>query len=72
VEVLSPRTRDNDLGPKRTRYLRSGARELWLIDPADRGAVIATASGERRLLTADEVTSTLLPGFRMPLSDLLA
>jgi Uma2 family endonuclease len=72
VEVLSPRTRDNDLGPKRGRYLGAGVRELWLIDPADRSAVIATASGEKRLRAPEELTSPLLPGFRMPLSDLLA
>ena len=33
VEVLSPATRENDLGPKRDRYLRAGVREVWLIDP---------------------------------------
>ena len=72
VEVLSPGTRDNDLGAKRGRYLGSGVRELWLINPADRSAVLATASGEKRLRAADELTSTLLAGFRIPLSDLLA
>ena len=72
VEVLSPGTRDNDLGPKGARYLRSGVRELWLIDPAHRAAVLATASGEKRLRAADELTSPLLAGFRMPVSDLLA
>ena len=53
AEVLSPRTRDNDLGPKRGRYLRAGVRELWLIDPAGRSAVLATASGEKRLRAAE-------------------
>jgi Uma2 family endonuclease len=69
AEVLSPATRDNDLGPKRSQYLRSGVRELWLID---RAAVLATASGEQRLRAADALTSPLLPGFRIPLSELLA
>ena len=72
VEVLSPGTRDNDLGPKRSQYLAAGVRELWLIDPADRTALIATASAERRLSTGDELTSGLLPGFRMALADLFA
>ena len=34
VEVLSPATRVNDLGVKRTHYLEVGVRELWLADPA--------------------------------------
>ncbi len=33
VEVLSPSTRTNDLGIKRERYMASGVRELWLVDP---------------------------------------
>jgi Uma2 family endonuclease len=33
VEVLSPSTRANDLGPKRAVYMRAGVRELWLADP---------------------------------------
>ena len=70
VEVLSPATRENDLGPKRDRYLGAGVREIWLIDPADRSVVTVTASSERRVDTEDRLESPLLPGFGMPVSEL--
>lgn len=34
AEVLSPSTRKKDLSIKRRKYLSSGVRELWIIDPA--------------------------------------
>jgi Uma2 family endonuclease len=33
VEVLSPSTRETDLGRKRTLYAQSGVREYWVADP---------------------------------------
>jgi Uma2 family endonuclease len=72
VEILSRSTRENDLGPKRRVYMEGGVRELWLIDPAEGTAVIASSSGERRLSARDELTSPLLEGFAIPLSDLFA
>ena len=33
VEVLSSRTREIDLGPKRKIYAASGVREMWIVDP---------------------------------------
>ena len=32
-EVLSPATRQVDLGPKRAIYAREGVGHLWLVDP---------------------------------------
>jgi Uma2 family endonuclease len=40
VEALSPATRENELGAKRTLYLRADVRELWLIDAADRSVTV--------------------------------
>jgi Uma2 family endonuclease len=63
VEVLSPATRENDLGAKREAYVAAGVRELWLVDPAA-GTVIVVADGAPRTWAAgDELTSALLPGF---------
>ncbi len=70
VEVLSPATRENDLGPKRDRYLAAGVRELWLIDPAQRAVLIVDASGERSLTDRDELRSPLLAGFAMHVAEL--
>lgn len=72
VEVLSPSTWANDLGPKRRAYLEGGVRELWLVDPADRTATIITAAGERRLGDEEQVTSPLLPGLAIVVSDFFA
>ncbi len=72
IEILSPGTRENDLGPKRRQYLSTGVRELWLIDPADRTATVVTASSERHLSAEDELASPLLPGFTATVSALFA
>jgi Uma2 family endonuclease len=72
VEVLSPATRANDLGPKRRAYLKGGVREVWLVDPAERTGTIITAAEERRLRAAERLTSPLLPGLAIVVSDLFA
>ncbi len=35
VEILSPGTRDHDLGWKKTLYAREGVRHYWVVDPLD-------------------------------------
>ncbi|HYB22328.1 MAG TPA: Uma2 family endonuclease [Solirubrobacteraceae bacterium] len=67
VEVLSPSTRANDLGVKRELYMRSGVRELWLVDPDARTVMRVRPDTE-----ADEVLgegqvlrSELLAGFAL-------
>ncbi len=76
VEVLSPSTRANDLGPKRAVYLRAGVRELWLADPGQRTLTRVPADPGRSvdgavqetLIASDTLTSRLLPGFTLPLT----
>ncbi len=65
VEVLSPSTRANDEGVKRELYLRSGVRELWLVDPDARivTRVRADASPDEVLGEGSILTSALLEGF---------
>ncbi|MBE2316591.1 Uma2 family endonuclease [Solirubrobacter sp. CPCC 204708] len=72
IEVLSPKTRDNDLGPKREQYVAAGVRELWLIDPAERQVLVVTPDGERRLTADDTLTSPSFPGFAMRVAALFA
>jgi len=72
IEVLSPATRDNDLGAKRRQYLDAGVRELWLVDPADRSITILDAAGDRRVVRDDVLTSPLLPGLAVPAAELFA
>lgn len=61
VEVLSPSTRDNDLGAKRDEYAAAGVREIWLADPqAAEVIVISTGHAERRFGRTDRLSSPLL------------
>jgi Uma2 family endonuclease len=75
AEVLSPATRDNDLGPKRELYARAGVRELWLVDP-EAAAVTPCHAISGGLIAAeplrgdDQLRSTLLPGFAMRAGEL--
>lgn len=66
IEILSPSTRDHDMGPKLSVYKASGIPEIWLFDERDR-----TVIGERRVgdgyrreqRTEGRLDSTALPGF---------
>jgi Uma2 family endonuclease len=69
VEVLSPATRENDLGAKRAAYLAAGVTELWLADPAA-GTVTVVGVGERTLRPGDRLASDLLPGFAVDVASL--
>jgi|SRR4051794_38229545 Uma2 family endonuclease len=72
VEILSPATRANDLGPKRQQYLAGGVGELWLVDPETRSVVLAGPDGERRLGARDTLTSERIPGFSLRVAALFA
>jgi Uma2 family endonuclease len=72
VEVLSPSTRENDLGAKRHQYLSAGVRELWLVDPADRSVTIVDRTAERRLTGDGAISSPLLPNFAAAVAELFA
>jgi Uma2 family endonuclease len=47
VEILSPSTRDYDLGPKKALYARYGVQEYWIIDPAARSLAVLVLRGDR-------------------------
>lgn len=72
IEVLSPSTRENDLGPKRVQYLAAGVQELWLVDPADATVLGVTPAGDVRLGGGGELASPLLPGLRLRIADIFA
>lgn len=67
VEILSPKTRKLDLGPKKSVFARHGVKELWIVDPdlreIDRFDLTTNATTPIQHLTAtDRFTSPTLPG----------
>jgi Uma2 family endonuclease len=77
VEVLSPNRPSRDLVQKRIIYARAGVREYWVIDLDRREVTLfrRIAEGlfdEGRILTENETLhSEVLPGFEVPVRDLL-
>ena len=74
VEVLSPWDRSARLQEKLPDYFSSGARLIWVLDPAEKTVLVYRTPEPDRLL---RVTDTLegedvLPGFRLPLAELFA
>jgi Uma2 family endonuclease len=71
VEVLSPDDRPGYVRDKVAEWLESGAEEVWVVDPRKR--TIAVHNPDRTLLTAsDSLTSNLLPGFELAVSEAFA
>jgi Uma2 family endonuclease len=69
VEVLSPSTRANDEGAKRDLYMRSGVRELWLVDPDARTITrVRPDAADEVLGEGESLRSDLLGGFRLDLA----
>ena len=73
VEVLSS-DRNRDLVRKRQLYAEGGVPEYWIFDPLnDTATLLELRNGEyaqRAVLTADDtLTTPLLPGLTIPLSD---
>jgi Uma2 family endonuclease len=78
VEILSPGTRKRDQQLKRRLFARTGVREYWMVDP-DKNAIVIHRRDEGGAfprvgeLTAAEnavLTTPLLPGFSLPLTQL--
>ena len=74
VEVLSPSDTPGHTHEKLTQYFSHGTRLVWIINPAERNALVYRTPEADRLL---RVTDTLdgedvLPGFRLSLAELFA
>jgi Uma2 family endonuclease len=75
VEILSPGTRNRDLGVKRKIYSEYGVAEYWIVDPEAASVEVllwselgyASAGVHKR---ADQLCSPLMPGLGLIVSDL--
>jgi Uma2 family endonuclease len=77
VEILSPYRVPYDRVTKFEQYARHGVGEYWIIDPVAETVDVYRLAGSgyelKATVTGDQALETpLLPGWTMPLSDLLA
>jgi Uma2 family endonuclease len=75
VEFVSRRSRDRrrDYEEKRREYREAGVVEYWIIDRYRRTMTVFRRGRAKRVVGEDETYGTdLLPGFALPLADLLA
>ena len=74
VEVLSPSDTLGYVHEKMARYFAHGTRLAWIINPAERDALVyRTPEADRFLRVTDTLDGEdVLPGFRLPLAELFA
>jgi Uma2 family endonuclease len=77
IEIVSPRTRRQDEGIKLQRYEAFGIEEYWMFYPDRKSARIYRREGGRFRLAAelsaaagDILTTPLLPGLEIPLTEI--
>lgn len=72
VEVFSPGDRRAEINRKIEQYMRSGVKQVWFVEPANRRVTIHVAESRKMVLRDSDVIDggDLLPGFRYPLSRL--
>jgi len=73
VEVMSPSETAGEIEAKTQEYLRAGTRLVWIIYPDERLARVWRADGTTTLIEEDGslVGEDVLPGFELPLGDVL-
>lgn len=75
IEVLSPGTKERDLGIKRTTYERYGVREYWIADPDARTIEILQMTDDglktfRVFASGTRLKSPLLEGLQFSVDDI--
>lgn len=74
IEVLSPTDTVERMHEKLRLYFMHGARLAWVINPAERNALVYHGPEADRLLRLTDALDgeDVLPGFRLPLAELFA
>jgi Uma2 family endonuclease len=70
IEVVSGDEIFTSVWGKKERYLRCGTAEVWIVYPVAREVFVYAATGDRILREGAELTSELLPDFRLPVTRL--
>lgn len=65
IEIASPNDTFQMLLRKRDRYRRCGTTEVWIVSPESHEVYVFSEHGDRILNQTAELTSPLLPGFRL-------
>jgi Uma2 family endonuclease len=71
IEIVSPSDTISRTNHKVTACLANGSREVWIIDASERIVDAHTADSLRRLHNPESLTTDLLPGFLLPIRQLL-
>jgi len=77
IEIVSPgsENRARDLKAKRRLYGKYGVKEYWIVDDENRSVLVFRLTGEgleeiSMLRNEDQISSPLLPGLELKLSDI--
>jgi Uma2 family endonuclease len=65
VEIVSPNNPFEELMRKKDRYRTCGTAEVWIVVPGSHELLVYSERGDRILREDAELTTALLPGFRI-------
>jgi Uma2 family endonuclease len=68
IEVISPTERATESHDKVRAYLRNGVSEAWQVFPKSQTVEIHRATGSISLDATQTISSSLLPGFEIPIA----
>jgi Uma2 family endonuclease len=71
IEVVSPSNTADELAAKTRLYFQHGAREVWRVYQKAQYVEVHVPGGSREVLLHESLTTPLLPGFSMPVTELL-
>ena len=74
VEVLSPSSRWSEVEEKIADYFGAGARLVWVVDPAERGAIVRYPDRPPRVVAPGESLDgeDVVPGFTLALAEVFS
>lgn len=71
IEVVSPNDVFTDVERKVVEYFDHGAREVWVVSPAEKRVYVYTSRDGVRIVSGSaELETPLVPGWRLPLAEL--